>query len=194
MADYEEALLLHYERTWGKHQKTLRVGEGPLWELPPDYKVAVFPPRVRVEGKRDVKARFWSYATLGMSQPGDENPLEVFIESPLETLRIVELLNATAHYHRTGKRLGWQHTVNFGMPWLADSKCDYGLISLPYLDGPNLENAPILGQQVRVLWLIPITRAEREYKVQHGIEALEKLFERAKFDYSNPSRPSVVEN
>ena len=56
------------------------------------------------------------------------------------------------------------------MPWLPDSNCDHGLISLPFLDGPALENASILGQSVRILWLIPITRAEREYKVQHGVE------------------------
>jgi hypothetical protein len=130
-----------------------------------------------------------------MSQPGDEWPaMEVFIESPLETLRIVELLNATAHYHRTGKPLGWEHTVNFGRPWLPDSKCDHGLLSLPYLDGPELENASILGQSVRMLWLIPITKAEREYKIQHGLEALEKLFERAQFEYRNPSRPSVLDS
>jgi hypothetical protein len=193
MAEYEDAVRAHYESCWGKADKTLRVGEGPLWELPPDYGVLVFPPRVRIKKSGKASARLWTYATCGMSQPGDERRVEVFIESPQETLRVVEILNATAHYHRTGKPLGWEHTVNFGMPWLPDSNCDHGLISLPYLDGPALENATILGQSVRILWLIPITRTEREYKVQNGIEALEKLFEQAKFDFSNPSRPSVLE-
>jgi len=42
------------------------------------------------------------------------------------------------------------------------------------------------------LWLVPITQAERDFKVTHGIEALEDLFEQTSFDYLNPIRPSVV--
>jgi len=188
MALHEDAVLSHYERQWGRAAKVHRASEGPLWELPPDYRVVAFGPR-----KEDGGTRFWTYATCGMSQPGDDPAIEVFIESPIESMRIVELLNMTAHYHRTGKRLGWSHTVYFGTPWLPESRCDHALLSLPYLDGPKLEKAPLPETEVQILWLIPITKEEREYKIAHGIEALEQLFEKARFDYSDPRRPSVLE-
>jgi hypothetical protein len=127
-----------------------------------------------------------------MSQPDDDQRLEILIESPLKSQRVVELLNMTAHFHRTGESLGLGHTVNFGSPWLPGSKCDYGLLSLPYLDGPSLERATAVGREVRVLWLIPITKAELEFKKERGVEALEEAFERMNFNYLDPARPSVV--
>lgn len=184
MAEHEDALLAHYERHWGRAAKAHRVSEGPLWELPPDYRVLAFAPR---------EGRIWTYATCGMSQPGDDPAIELFIESPIESLRIVEILNMTAHYHRTGETLGWSHTVDFGTPWLPDSRCDHGLVSLPYLDGPRLEKACLPGVDVQVLWLIPITKDERDFKLGQGLEALEKRFEEVAFDYSDPRRKSVLE-
>lgn len=70
------------------------------------------------------------------------------------------------------------------------SACTYGLISLPYLDGPSLEwNAD---RSVRFLWLIPITKAERDFKMKNGLEVLEARFEEMGFDYADPARASVV--
>jgi hypothetical protein len=37
-----------------------------------------------------------------------------------------------------------------------------------------------------------MTRQEREYKKRDGIEALEKRWEAAQFNYLDPYRPSVV--
>jgi hypothetical protein len=187
MSGHENALRSHYEQHWGRAAKVHRVSEGPLWDLPPDYHGIAFAPRAS-----DGYSRLWTYATCGMSQPGDSPAIEVFIESPVESLRVVELLTMTAHYHRTGRTLGWSHTVYFGTPWLPDSQCDHGLLSLPYLDGPKLEKAALPGIEVQVLWLIPITKDEREYKISHGLEALEQLFEKSKSDYSDPRRQSVL--
>src|SRR3981081_1277781 len=99
---------------------------------------------------------------------------------------LVELLTVVAHYHRTGRRLGLAHTVNFGRPWLPDSRCTHGLISLPYLDGPRLEWME--DPRVRFLWLIPITPEEEEFKKQNGLEALEERFEAGNFDSPDPRR------
>src|SRR5262245_20852986 len=158
MNSYEAELRAHYERVWGASARSIRLSEGPLWELPPKYAVLEFPPQVKDSGGRS-----WRYVTVGMSQPEDERRIELFIESPLSSQRVVDLLNMTAHFHRTGERLGLGHTVKFGSPWLPDSACDYGLLSLPYLDGPALEKASASGFDVRILWLIPITKAELEY-------------------------------
>ena len=187
MSGYEAELRAHYERVWGAATRSIRLSEGPLWELPPKYAVLEFPPLVKESGGRSLR-----YATVGMSQPEDDRRLEVFIESPLQSHRVVDLLNLTAHFHRTGERLGLGHTVNFGSPWIPESKCVYGLLSLPYLDGPSLEKASALGNDIRILWLIPITKAELEYKKQHGLDALEEAFERANFNYLEAGRPSVV--
>jgi suppressor of fused protein SUFU len=46
---------------------------------------------------------------------------------------------------------------------------------------------------VRCLWLIPITRAERDYKKENGLEALAELFERSGFAFMDPLRFSVVD-
>ena len=120
--------------------------------------------------------------------------LELHLFSPEQCDAHVELLTVVAHYHRTGQHLGLNHTVNFGRPWMKESECTYGLISLPYLDGPSLEefHSASSASMIRFLWLIPITKAEREYKVAFGVEALERKFEESNFDYVDALRPSIV--
>jgi len=44
----------------------------------------------------------------------------------------------------------------------------------------------------KCFWLIPVTKAEVEYKKAFGLESLEQRFEAAQFDYTDPHRPSVV--
>jgi hypothetical protein len=134
-----------------------------------------------------------AYATLGMSQPADQERLELHILTTAVShihLELVELLAAVAHYHRTGHRLDVGHTVNFGRPWLNKSACTYGLVSLPYLDGPTLEWHTDPG--IRFLWLLPITEAEVRFKKQRGLEALEEIFEQHQLSYLDPARMSVV--
>jgi hypothetical protein len=127
-----------------------------------------------------------------MSREDDDERVELHLVSPLAAPAHVELLTAIAHYHRTGAKLGCGHTVNFGRPWLPGSRCTHGLISLPYLDGPNLEVLELEAGIVRFLWLIPITKEEVEFKKVRGLEALEARFEQASFDYLDPRRKSVV--
>lgn len=134
----------------------------------------------------------WVYATCGMTPGNETGLLELFLLSPVKTKCHVELLTAIAHYHQTGASLSLGHTVNFGRPWLDESRCSFGLISLPYSFGPSLENGRIAGKTVRVLWLVPITLEERAFKSAFGLDALEALFEKQKFNYLDPARTSVV--
>lgn len=60
---------------------------------------------------------------------------------------------------------------------------------MPYVDGPDLQWAP--GRE-RCLWLLPITEAERDFKREQGLDALESRFEASNFDYLDPARASVV--
>ena len=102
---------------------------------------------------------------------------------------------ASAAYYHAGPpedRLGLGHTVPMGEPLAEGSECDHVLVSLPYPYGPKLRELRV-GRRTRpLLWLLPITRAEREYKKANGLEALEVLFDQESFEHWNPHRPSVV--
>jgi hypothetical protein len=114
--------------------------------------------------------------------------------SPIASLRHVETLTAIAHYHATGRNVGLGDTVNIGRPWLNRSSCEYGLVSHPYLDGPEIEVCAAADSQLvtQCLWLIPITLAEREFKAKFGLELLEGRFQALNFNYADPLRTSVV--
>ena len=167
----------HYSKHWGSFE-AIQWKNGPMKDNLENFRVLRFPPH----GERDM----WTYATCGMSSIHDD--LEVHLFSPEENDDIAEILTALAYYHCFEAQLGEGHTVNFGQPWFEDSIADYGFISLPYLDGPELE----IGGEVRFLWLIPITKQEVEYKKQYGLEALENKFEELGLDYLNPYRDSLV--
>jgi hypothetical protein len=183
---FRNLIVKHYEDNWNNHSVPKVWSKGPVEELPPDFCVLEFPPS---------KTRtMWTYATCCMSQPDDDQPLELHLFSPITDDLHVELLTVVAHFHVTGERLGLGHTVNFGRPWIVGSRCDHGLISLPYLDGPTLETfqCPDFANPIEFLWLLPITKKERDFKKANGLEALERRFEAAQFNYVDPTRKSVV--
>jgi hypothetical protein len=174
----------HYRSNWKATPESSLYAAGPVHQLPPHFTVLRFPPH----GDRTM----WTYATRGMSLPDDSRPIELHMFSARETQEIDELLFMTAHFHRASAKLGLAHTVNFGKPWVAGSTCEYGLVSLPYMDGPDLEDLVVQGRTIKFYWMIPITQAEREFKVLKGLGALESEFERTSFDYLDPRRRSVV--
>lgn len=179
---YHAELKHHLSLHWGRVTASDQWDRGP--GLPNPFCVLLF--------EQKEKTRCWTYATCGMTPVIRGERLELFVESPAADRSLVELLTVVAHYHQTGATLGHGHTVNFGRPWLANSRCTYGLISLPYCFGPAFERTSICGVPVRILWLIPITLEEREFKIAAGLEALEEKFETSGFNWLDPARPSVV--
>jgi len=182
-ATYAETIEAHYAREWAAPSSRLRLPAGSPHELADDFCVLEIP---REDGEV-------AYATRCMSSPDDDERLELHMlaaTSAAAADSVVEILTAVAHYHRTGRRLELGHTVGFGRPWLPGSRCTHGLISLPYLDGPDLEW--LVEPEVRFLWLVPVTEAEVLFERAHGLEALETKFEQTQFDYLDPARPSVV--
>lgn len=184
ISDHAAQVAKHYQCFWHARPTVKRWDRGPVFDLSPGFCVLEFPPRP--------SRRAWTYATCCMSDPQDPNGIELHLFSPQEALSNVELLTVVAHYHRTAARLGLGHTVSFGRPWLPGSTCEYGLLSLPYLDGPNLEHMTFNGGSIRFLWLIPITLSEREFKKARGLNALEESFERSGLKYLDPNRQGVV--
>jgi hypothetical protein len=183
---YCESIVRHYASIWSDELVEKRSDKGPVSALPTSFPVLEFRPRTT--------RQFWTYGTCFMSQPQDNDRLEIYLCSPIQYEGHVELLTAIAHYHRTGEMLALGHMVCFGRPWLVESNCGYGLISLPYLDGPSLEHCRKDEEElgIRFLWLVPITKAEREYKQLNGVKALERKFEYTGIDYLNPLRQGVV--
>ena len=182
MISYQHALQTHYHKNWDTKPVAKKLDAGPMKRLSPDFCILKFAPF----SGRDM----WTYATNGMSLLHDKRTIELHIFSFIEDDSLVELLTIVAHYHATGSELRLGDTVNFGKPWQEDSKCTYGLISLPYLDGPELESFPAYSTEC--YWLIPITVEERDYKIKFGLESLEEKFDSIGLDYINPNRASVI--
>jgi len=183
--NYIDTLRQHYESYFGKTGKLLRIDTGPTEKLHAGFSVLEVTPNARYS--------MFCYCTVGMSVDRiDDNLIELVLYSPRPNNSIVELLIFCASYHRNKLQLNIHHTVNIGQPWLDNSKCDHGFISLPYLDGDQLEIFTFGGQTIHCYWFIPITEKERDYKIDNGCEALEQLFEEKQIDYLNPNRESVV--
>ena len=184
-----QKVIEHYERAYGRHAYEAYWRKGPVDKLPSSFRVLVFEP--------NSSRQLWVYATCGMSEQSSDAPIELHMFSPSEFCGHTELLTVVAHYHLSGHPLDVAgSTVNFGREWMPGSNLTYGLVSLPYRDGPNIEylndkDGSILA---RCYWLLPITQDEREYKKRHGLEKLEELFDTYKLEYANPFRKSVVED
>jgi hypothetical protein len=184
MLTRSDTISSHYSSFWKSTPTPKQWNHGPTHDLPPLFHVLEFPLSSR---------KLWTYATCEMSQPTDESSIELHLFSPTQSDQHVELLTTIAHYHRTTAPLNLHHTVNFGRPWLPGSLCDHGLISLPYLDGPRLELLQLPdSNRIRCLWLLPITKSERDFKIDFSTEALEQKFRSAKFNYADPDRSGVV--
>lgn len=182
---YTSKLQEHFETWFGKPGKKMKLEYGPQEKLHLDFSVLEIAPNNRHS--------MFCYCTVGMSVDRlDENKIELVLYSPRPDNSLVELLTVCASYHRNKLPLNIHHTMNIGQPWLSNSKCDYGFISLPYLDGDGLEFFNFAGQDIHCYWLIPITEKERDFKVEHGCEELEDLFESKNIDYLNPDRESLV--
>lgn len=135
----------------------------------------------------------WTYASARASAILHEDcgRLEFFVLAPAKELQHVELLTMVAWYHKT-RGLGWGHTFPLGHPWIGGSLCDHMFISTPFPFGPDLEICNFDNDHAHLFWLLPITEAERDFKRDHGIEALERRFEDAAIEYWEPLRASVV--
>jgi hypothetical protein len=183
---YTGQLRQHYENYFGISGQRLTWKKGSKEKLHSDFYVLEFKPNDR--------HNFWIYCSVGMSlDRSDDNLIEIFILSPRQDLGQVELITVCASYHRNDLPLNIHHTINIGRSWLDNSKCDHCFISLPYLDGEQLELFNLNNKDHHCYWLIPITEKERDYKIENGCEALEQLFEDGQLDYAEPNRKCLLE-
>jgi hypothetical protein len=157
---------------------------GPIREQNRHFRVL----RVAPETTADV----WTYVSVGgWAATSADFGLEFVICTPSAEARAVELLAMTVFYNRDGK-LGLGHTLPVGEPWLSGSGCDYLLVSRHYPFGPDLQTCHVGDRHVEFLWLLPITEAERDHKVNSGLEALESRFDDLGLKYWQIDRASVI--
>lgn len=180
-------LIQHLQSFFAGHSFALLHSQpGPITRVLPRFHVACIGPGPRTS--------LWTYASVGAWEASREagGGLEFFVlvdrrDDEKNALRLA----MTAHYHH-GEKLGEQHTFPLGEPWEPGCGLDHVLVSLPYTFGPELEVCEVPGGHVHFLWLLPITRAEREFKADHGLDALEEKFEEGGIEYWNPFRRSMV--
>jgi hypothetical protein len=181
--DYQQLVITHYESVFREPARIYLFDKGPFEKLPADFRILEFP-----AGENNM----WKYATCCMSQPVDEDKIELHMFSDKQDNSLIELLTVVAYYHRLKARLGLHHTVNFGRPWQGNAGCDRGLISQPYIYGPSLENLTIFGQNIKCYWLLPIWESEVNFKIKNGAAALEEQFDKRGLNYLNPNRENVL--
>lgn len=161
------------------------------WKKPP---LVNFLPEFSVlEIEPGPKNDLWTYISLGTWEIKHEESgsLEFMVIAPEKNKQHILHLAMTAFYHITNP-LSVGHTFPMGEPWLEGSKCEYALVSRPYAYSPELEICNLAKQHVHILWLLPITESERNYKIEHGLDALENLFEKSELQYWQINRESVV--
>ena len=158
---------------------------GPVLEQNPHFRVLRIAP--------ESAGKVWTYVSVGgWAATADQNyGLEFILCTESADMRAVELLAMSVYYNRNGS-LGLGHTLPIGEPWLPGSVCDHLLVSLPYPFVPDLETCHVGDRHVQFLWLLPISGAERDWKVSSGLEALESRFEEVGLRYWQVDRASVV--
>lgn len=179
------ALEEHVRRYFaGRDIEVFTRSAGPILQQNPHFRVLRVAPATRAD--------VWLYVSIGgWAATPDESGLEFLVCTAAPEDRAVELLAMTVFYNRGG-RLDLGHTMPIGEPWLPDASCDNLLVCLPYPFGPDLQTCHVGDRHVEFLWLLPITEAERSFKVVEGVEALESRFEDAAIEFWKVDRASVV--
>jgi hypothetical protein len=163
--------------------------EGPISERVPGFAEVCVPP--------DADNPLCVYVSCGVwdAVHDEEHGLEFCLLAPERDHRHALMVAMIAYYHANPDesfRLDVGHTVPLGEPWVPGSSLDHLLVSQPYPYGPEFEMCRWDGGHARILWLLPITESERDFKAEHGLEALEQRFDDAGLRYWDAGRAAIV--
>lgn len=177
-----EKLKKHYELNWGQKECDLLWEKGPIKDLPVGFHTEVY--------KKDETTNV--ITTSGLSFGNSSNKIELCLyydPNFRSELRLAEILTVTAHFHLAGEALKVGDSVNWGEPIIEKSKCCWGYLSWPYLEGVKLGNIEFNG--AKVFWLVPITEEELKFKKINGVDSLEQIFEEKELNYIDLLRESL---
>lgn len=130
---------------------------------------------------------YWTLITGGMSddrQPAlvdikeDVAPraeIMLYVHEPQQWM--FHVLKSLAELpFESGSFLHWHHTVPSRVSMTGRESLLTSFFFLPpYFESDEFDSLKIDGDRVNILWLVPITDAEREFAVANGPEALEGL-------------------
>lgn len=89
------------------------------------------------------------------------------------------LLLVSEHPYANNIDIGPGYVMPIGEPIIADSSLEYLYFTYPFLDDPHIYDAHPAGEidhpqaYTQAIWILPITRAERQYLRTHGVDAFE---------------------
>lgn len=173
----------HYESHIGPidqpvmHTKEARVPQIDVYQFPPTE-----------------ERPYWTLITGGMGdarqpvlqddQEGMHSRAEimVYVHEPQQWMFDV-LKNLAELPFQSETFLHWHHTVPNGQPMTAGpSQLTSFFFLPPYFESEEFDTMKIDGDGVNILWLVPITEAEREFAVANGSQALEDLMVEQELD------------
>jgi hypothetical protein len=181
-----DAVGTHLERWWGPTE-ALIWERGPMHDARPEFRI------IRAECRDD---GLWLHASAGASAERQVRGTghEIFVVAREAAPDLVELVTMAAHYAVFGDHDGIHegHTLNVGRPWLPGSRCDHLYLSTPYLRPPEFRVLAHPQGSAHLLWAVPITEAEKEWRHTHGSERFEQLMEDRKLNPYDARRKSLV--
>jgi hypothetical protein len=163
--------------------------DGPTMQRVPGFVEVCVPPDARNPLCVYVSCGVWDAVHI------EEHGLEFCLLAPERHHRHALIVAMNAYYHANPDesfRLDVGHTVPLGEPWVPGSSLDHLLVSQPYPYGPEFEMCHWERGHARILWLLPITESERDFKAEHGLEALEQRFDDAGLRYWDARRSAIV--
>lgn len=147
---------------------------------------------------------YWTLMTGGMSdlkQPhapeeiSGRTELILYVQQP-DDWAYQLLLDLASYPFASPLHLDWFHTIE-GAPNTSivgePSQLQHLFLLPPYFEEQSLSELKIAGEEVRFLWVFPITQNELNYKLKNGSEKLDELFAEQNLPaVITPSRTSVV--
>ena len=173
----------------GRSVEVSEFADGPIQQRVPGFAEVCVPPGASDQLCVYVSCGVWDAVHI------EDHGLEFYLIAPERHHRHALTVAMNAYYHANpdeSYRLDVGHTVPIGEPWMPGSSSDHFLVSRPYPYGPEFEMCHWEHGHARILWLLPITETERDFRMRHGLEALEQRFDDAGLQYWDPGRPPVV--
>lgn len=132
-------------------------------------------------------------ATVGASSSSERRGIELALYSRADDVPpLAELLaDLSAYPSREGTFLHWFHALPLGRPIVPNSGLTALYLAFPPVLGADFATLRLPGARVDIVWVIPITAAERDVFASRGADALEEALEEAAVDLADLRRASV---